>query len=113
MSFVESLPPHWTNDSLTKKKALLCNKIKNPFCMSLKTFPTSKHQRLTRQPGVNFKTRSGVVFNPITPLEILRGTLQKRINKDIHCIFQYYAQAEDLFQPLLDRAGKRDMDQVL
>ncbi|XP_041456179.1 deoxynucleotidyltransferase terminal-interacting protein 1-like isoform X2 [Lytechinus variegatus] len=92
MSSVESLSPHWTNERLTKKKALLCNKIKNPYCMSLKTFPTNKHQRLTRQPGVNFKTRSGVVFNPITPLEILRGTLQKRINKDIHCIFQYYAQ---------------------
>ncbi|XP_072163416.1 deoxynucleotidyltransferase terminal-interacting protein 1-like [Diadema setosum] len=92
MSFVESLPPHWTNDSLSKKKALLRHKIKNPFCMSLKTFPTSKHQRLTRQPGVNFKTRSGVVFEPILPLEILRETLQKRINKDIHCIFQYYAQ---------------------
>nr|XP_054749053.1 deoxynucleotidyltransferase terminal-interacting protein 1-like [Lytechinus pictus] len=106
MSSVESLSPHWTNERLTKKKALLCNKIKNPYCMSLKTFPTNKHQRLTRQPGVNFKTRSGVVFNPITPLEILRGTLQKRINKDIHCIFQYYAQAKDLFQPSGKHTGK-------
>ena len=32
------------------------------------------------------------MFNPIIPLEILRETLQKRINKDIHCIYQYYAQ---------------------
>ncbi|XP_033627502.1 deoxynucleotidyltransferase terminal-interacting protein 1-like isoform X2 [Asterias rubens] len=67
--------------------------VRNPFCMTLKTFPVHKHPRLVRQPGMSYKTRSGgSTFNPIPTLDFLRGTLQHRINKDIQNVYQKYAR---------------------
>ncbi|XP_022106057.1 deoxynucleotidyltransferase terminal-interacting protein 1-like isoform X2 [Acanthaster planci] len=66
--------------------------VRNPYCMTLKTFPVHKHYRLVRQPGMSYKTRSGgSTFNPIPTLDFLRGTLQHLINKDIQKVFQQYA----------------------
>ncbi|XP_072013150.1 deoxynucleotidyltransferase terminal-interacting protein 1-like isoform X3 [Amphiura filiformis] len=66
--------------------------MKNPYCTTLKTFPAHKHHRVSRQPDMSHKTRSGGSFNPQMSLEFLRCTLQKRINKDIQKVFQHYAQ---------------------
>ncbi|XP_038054793.1 deoxynucleotidyltransferase terminal-interacting protein 1-like isoform X2 [Patiria miniata] len=82
-----------SNDELDLQENRECQKtVRNPFCMTLKTFPVHKHPRLVRQPGMSFKTRSGgSTFNPIPTLEFLRGTLQHLINKDIQKVFQQYA----------------------
>ncbi|KAJ8043828.1 Deoxynucleotidyltransferase terminal-interacting protein 1 [Holothuria leucospilota] len=97
--FGSSTPP-WTNDRFARKQSVLQNSMPNPFCMTMKTFPPNKHHRITKQQGLSFKGKNGTPsFNPLPALEILRCTLQRRINKDIQKVFQYYAQ---FFQMAVD-----------
>lgn len=66
--------------------------MKHPYSTAVQAFPGHKHHRLTRQPDMSYKTRSGGSFNPQMSLEFLRSTLQRNINKDIQKVFQHYAQ---------------------
>ncbi|PIK40968.1 putative deoxynucleotidyltransferase terminal-interacting protein 1 [Apostichopus japonicus] len=100
MADLGSVTPPWTNDRFARKQSILQNSMGNPFCMTMKTFPPTKHHRITKQQGLSFKGKNGnPSFNPLPALEILRCTLQRRINKDIQKVFQYYAQ---FFQMAVD-----------